>query len=193
MTASRSLARRVDVALRHGRTSSVDAPSHLGDDGRAGAATVTGGPDAALAPTCYSVPSDFRFNHMSDNSPVVAATPYPFYSSGGNDDNADRAVLISHTGASVERNQDAGFSALRSQLVHRDVEQGKRETVQAKFDLAIAQKDFEIRAADRHSELKAELAALRAEGLGREIAGLRAEATASKMDAVLAAIKALSK
>jgi hypothetical protein len=130
---------------------------------------------------------------MSDNSPVVAATPYPFYSTGGQDDNVDRAVLISHTGASVERNQDAGFSALRSQLVHRDVEQGKRETVQAKFDLAIAQKDFEIRAADRHSELKAELAVLRAEGLGREIASLRAASTEKLMADVLAAVKALAK
>lgn len=131
---------------------------------------------------------------MSDNSPIVAATPYPFYSTGGQDNtSADRAVLISHTGASVERNQDAGLSALRSQLVHRDVEQGKRETVQAKFDLALAQKDFEIRAADRHSELKAELAALRAEGLTREIAGLRADASGKALADVLAAVKALAK
>lgn len=188
MTASRTSAR---CAKRVAFCPLALVPGPRYDRG-VGDAAVTGGPAVAPAPTT-EVPSEFRFNHMSDNSPVVAATPYPFYSTGGQDDNVDRAVLISHTGASVERNQDAGMSALRSQLVHRDVESGKRETVQAKFDVAIAQKDFEIRAADRHSELKAELAALRAEGLTREIAGLRQSATDGKLTDILSALKSLVK
>jgi hypothetical protein len=119
----------------------------------------------------------------------ITATPYPFYATGSDDgDDAFKATLISHQGASIERNQDSQFAAARSQLVHRDVQDGKRETVQAKFDAVVAQKDAEIRAVERHSELKAELAAMRAEGLSRELSALRADTGNEKLASVLARI-----
>lgn len=127
----------------------------------------------------------------------ITATPYPFYATGGNDDDSFRATLTSHASASVERNQDAQFSAARTQAVHRDVEATKRETVQAKYDVTVNQKDAEIRSVERFAEIKAELAALRADNAQRDIANLRAEladgkadARASKAESLLAAILA---
>jgi hypothetical protein len=128
----------------------------------------------------------------------ITATPYPFYATGSDDgDDAFKATLISHGNASVERNQDSQFAAQRSQLVHRDVEASKRETVQAKYDLAVQQKDSEIRAAERFAEVKAELAALREKMDGNTVAQLRADiadgkadARAQKQESLLAAILA---
>jgi hypothetical protein len=128
----------------------------------------------------------------------ISATPYPFYATGNDDgDDAFKATLISHQGASIERNQDSQFAAQRSQLVHRDVEASKRETVQAKYDLAVQQKDSEIRAAERFAEVKAELAALREKMDGNTVAQLRADiadgkadARAQKQESLLAAILA---
>lgn len=118
---------------------------------------------------------------MSDQN--ITATPYPFYATGNDEDDSFKAALTSHAGASIERNQDSQFAAARSQLVHRDVQDGKRETVQAKFDSVVAQKDAEIRAVERFAELKAELAVIRAEGLNRDVAQLRAELVESKASA----------
>jgi hypothetical protein len=127
----------------------------------------------------------------------ITATPYPFYATGGDDDDSYRAALTSHASASVERNQDSQFAAARSQAVHRDVQDGKRETAQAKYDLAVQAKDAEIRNADRFSEVKAELAALREKMDGQAIAQLRvdlsetkASARADKQESLLAAILA---
>ena len=115
---------------------------------------------------------------------TVAATPYPFYSTpAGDDDSVQQAVLTSHVGAAVERNQGDGFASLRAQFVHRDVESSKRETTQAKFDLAVAQKDAEIRNADRFGEIRAELASLHSKIDGNTIAVLRADLSDSKQDA----------
>jgi hypothetical protein len=118
---------------------------------------------------------------MADN-PTVVATPYPTYMSGGNDDDSFRAALISHSGASVERNQDAGFDSLRQQLTNRDVKDASRETAQAKYDLAVQTKDAEIRASDRFNEISKELAALRAETQANTIAQLRVELSESRAD-----------
>ncbi len=118
----------------------------------------------------------------------ITATPYPFYATGGNDDDSYRAQLVSHAGASIERNQDAQFASL-----HRDVESSKRETVEAKFELAVQVKDAEVRAAERHGDIKAELAALRAEGLQRDVRGLERALDQKNQDetkGILAAILA---
>lgn len=135
--------------------------------------------------------------NMADGQNITA-TPYPFYATGSDDgDDAFKAALISHGNASVERNQDSQFAAARSQAVHRDVESTKRETVQAKYDLAVQQKDSEIRAAERFAEVKAELAALNAKMDAGTIAQLRADladgkadARAQKQESLLAAILA---
>lgn len=119
---------------------------------------------------------------MADN-PTVVATPYPTYMSGGNDDDSFRAALISHSGASVERNQDAQFSAQRDQNLTRDVNRNAERTAQAKYDLAVQSKDAEIRSADRHAETQKELAALRAEMQADRIATLRADLAESKASA----------
>ncbi len=136
---------------------------------------------------------------MADSSSNFAATPYPIYNVGGDgdDDSVQHAVLTSHASASVERNQDSQFAAARSQFVHRDVQDGKRETVEAKYELAVHTKDAEIRAVERFAELTAELAALRAEGLQRDVATLRAEMAdvkaAGRADATAAALAAIAK
>lgn len=107
-----------------------------------------------------------------------AATPYPVYDTGrGDDDSVQTAVLVSHAGAAVERNQDAGFSSLRAQIVNRDVLSAARNT---EVSALTAVKDSEIRAADRLSDVKAELAALRSEMFSRDIASLRAEVQDTK-------------
>lgn len=121
----------------------------------------------------------------SNNSPSIVATPYPTYISpggDGNDDDSFQAALIVQGDASTQRNQDSQFAALRSELQTRDVADGKRETVQVKYDLAVQGKDAEIRNADRFGEVSKELAALRAEMQAREIAQLRVELSESKAD-----------
>lgn len=120
---------------------------------------------------------------MADNGQNIVATPYPFYATGADDsDDSFKAALISHGNASVERNQDSQFAALRTQQVHRDVEAGKRETAQAKFDVVSAQKDSEIRSVERFAEIKAELAALRAEGLQRDVRTLERQIDQKNQD-----------
>jgi hypothetical protein len=124
---------------------------------------------------------------MADSNPVVAATPYPFYATGQDSgDDSFQAALVSHSGASVERNQDAQFGALRTQHVHRDVEAGKRETVQAKFDLVVAQKDAEIRNADRFASIEKQLAGMKADALQRDIGQLREDKLMGVLDRILA-------
>jgi hypothetical protein len=86
----------------------------------------------------------------------------------------------------VERNQDAQFGALRTQHVHRDVEAGKRETVQAKFDLVVAQKDAEIRNADRFASIEKQLAGMKADALQRDIGQLREDKLMGVLDRILA-------
>lgn len=136
----------------------------------------------------------------SSNGPSIVATPYPTYISPGGDDGDDdsfRAALVSHSAASVERNQDSQFAAARSQSVHRDVVDGKRETAQAKYDLTVQAKDAEVRNADRFAEVKAELAAIREKMDAGTVAQLRADlakneadSRSAKTDALLAAILA---
>lgn len=103
---------------------------------------------------------------MSD-SPTVVATPYPTYMQGGNnDDDSFRAALTAHGQASIERNQDAQFGAVRSQLVHRDV-------LGAQFENERSARAAERESARHYADIKAELAAIRSEGLAREVAQLR--------------------
>lgn len=152
----------------------------------------------------YDVPATDPFSMADSNGgPSIVATPYPTYISPGGDDDGDAradvyaAALITQGDASTQRNQDSQFSALRSEFVHRDVQSGKRETVQAKYDLAVQGKDAEVRNADRFGEVKAELAALREKMDGQTIAQLRvdlakgeADARQAKTESLLAAILA---
>ncbi len=132
---------------------------------------------------------------MSD-SQNITATPYPFYATGGDSaDDSFRAALTSHSAASVERNQDSQFAAARSQAVHRDVEASKKETIIAKTDVLVAQKDHERRDVERWAEIKTELAVLRAEATGRELARVQVELADAKnarnADVLLAIAKKL--
>jgi hypothetical protein len=120
---------------------------------------------------------------MAD-SPTIVSTPYPTYIPGNDNDSDEvfKAALIQQGDASTQRNQDSQFAALRDQLVNRDVNDGKRETAQAKYDLAVQSKDAEIRNGDRFAEVSKELSALRAEMSAREVAQLRVELAESKAD-----------
>lgn len=118
----------------------------------------------------------------------ITATPYPFYATGGNDDDSFRAVLTSHAGASVERNQDAQFSASRDLLLCRDVvagaKDGQLEALRNRFELSTQIKDSEIRALERHNEVNEKLARIEASAAAREIVSLRDGATARALDAI---------
>jgi hypothetical protein len=133
---------------------------------------------------------------MADNQ-NISATPYPFYATGGNDDDSFRAALTSHASASVERNQDSQFSAGRDQLVHRDVVAYAKDAVnastEAKYELTTALKDAEIRNVDRFSELKDLIRGQAERDLAEARAELRAEraaAASNDMAKTLAAILA---
>jgi len=135
----------------------------------------------------------------SNGSPSIVATPYPTYISPGGDSDSDvyQAALIQQGDASTQRNQDSQFAALRSEFVHRDVQDGKRETAQAKYDLAVQGKDAEVRNADRFAEVAKGLAELNAKLDANTIAQLRvdlsetkAEGRQAKTDSLLAAILA---
>lgn len=121
---------------------------------------------------------------MADNSPSIVATPYPTYiSPSGDDDDSFRAALTSHAAASVERNQDAQFSASRDQAVHRDVVAFAKDAVnsstETKYELATQLKDAEIRNVDRFSELKDLIRGQAERDLAEARAELRAERASS--------------
>ena len=119
---------------------------------------------------------------MADNSSNFAASPYPVYNLGGvDDDSVQHAILTSHAGASVERNQDAQFAAGRSRALTADVFGTSKDDAVITLENRV---ELERRAAvsDRHrdrqfAELKAELAGMRAEAMQRELVALRAEKT----------------
>ncbi len=131
---------------------------------------------------------------MADNQ-NISATPYPFYATGGNDDDSFRAALTSHVGASVERNQDAGFASLRSQATHRDVvalnKDGVVATADVKFELANQVKDSEIRAVARFSELKDLIHAQAARDLAEAKADLREQRVSAQNDKIAATLAAI--
>ncbi|HEY3434460.1 MAG TPA: hypothetical protein VGK41_02295, partial [Solirubrobacterales bacterium] len=136
-------------------------------------------------------------NNMADGQ-NISATPYPFYATGNDDgDDAFKAQLISHANASVERNQDAQFASMSRQALQHCVDSSAKETVQAKYDLAVLTKDAEVRNVERFAELKSELATIRAEGiardnaaLARELSDVKASARDSQTAQLLAAILA---
>lgn len=119
---------------------------------------------------------------MADNQ-NISATPYPFYATGGEDD-SHKAALVSHAGASIERNQDAGFGFLSRQALQAEMGYNREATLQAKFDSVVAQKDAEIRQSERFAGIEKELAAIRAEGLARDVSQLRAEVSKGQNDAL---------
>jgi hypothetical protein len=130
----------------------------------------------------------------SNNGPSIVATPYPTYISPGGDDDGDdafKAALISHSGASVERNQDAQFAAAGQQRLLKGQADLEREVVQAKFDNERGDRANERERARQFAELKSELAALRAEQNAKEVASLRAELAESKASARSAATDAM--
>lgn len=106
------------------------------------------------------------------------------------------ATLTAHAAGSVERNQDAQFSASRDLLLCRDVVAGAKdariESLVNRYELASQLKDFEIRNLERHGEVKAELAAMRAESLQRDIATLRSDAQGSVLSQLLEVVKGLA-
>lgn len=116
---------------------------------------------------------------MADNG-MIAATPYPFYAGGDDGDEAHKAALTSHAGASIERNQDSQFAAARSVALLQEVAYNRDATAESKFQAVIAQKDAEIRQSERFANIEKELAVLRAEGLSRDVVSLRAELAESR-------------
>lgn len=121
---------------------------------------------------------------MAD-SPTIVSTPYPTYIPGGDSDSDDayRAQLISHANASVERNQDSQFAALRSQVVQGEVNTVRAKVHEAQFETERGDRQAEREAARQFAELKAELAVLRAESSAREVATLRSELGESRASA----------
>lgn len=122
---------------------------------------------------------------MADGNNGTFYSPYPgVFSQGGGDDGGEayKAALITQGDASTQRNQDSQFAAQRDQLIHRDVESTKRETAQAKYDLAVQAKDGEVRAAERFAVVASELAALRAKMDADTIATLRVEVSETKAE-----------
>lgn len=116
-----------------------------------------------------------------------AATPYPVYNTGGDDDSVQHAILTSHTGASVERNQDAQFAAGRDRALTADVYGTSKDNAIVSLENRV-EVERSARVSDRHrdrqfAELKSELAAMRAEGAAREIASLRADLGETKATA----------
>lgn len=138
---------------------------------------------------------------MSD-SPTIAATPYPFYSTGSPvEDNSFRAALTSHSAASIERNTDSQFAAGRDLQLVRDVAAGTKDAeiraLEVKADLLAEIKDHERRSVERDNAVQKELSAIRAEHLAqgtaamaRELVRAEADARQGKLEAALAAILA---
>ncbi len=126
---------------------------------------------------------------MADSN--FAATPYPTYNLGGDDDSIQHAVLTAHAGASVERNQDAQFAALSRQNLQGRVSDGRRESVETKYEAVVAQKDFEIRQSERFSELKDLIRAQSERDLAEARAELRAERAAGENKAIQTTLAAI--
>lgn len=140
-------------------------------------------PAEAAAPLTLNAP-DLESDHttMAD-SPSIVTSPYPSIVSGGNDDDSYRAALVSHASASVERNQDSHFNAAGQQRLLQDVAANRSETLQAKFDTERSDRATEREQARQFAEIKAELAAMRAESTAKELASLRAELSEAKASA----------
>lgn len=121
---------------------------------------------------------------------------YPGYFAQDTSDDSHQATLISHVGASVERNQDAQFGSLSRQHLHRDVvatgKDAQLEALRNRYELATQIKDFEIRSLERNGEVKAELATLRSEQQAARIEQLRAESGNDKFAALLKAVEKLA-
>ncbi len=121
---------------------------------------------------------------------------YPGYFAQDTSDDSRQATLISHVGASVERNQDAQFASLSRQHLNRDVlvvgKDAQLESLRSRYELATQIKDFEIRNLERHSDVKAELAALRTEQISAKVESLRAESQDGKFAALLKAVEKLA-
>lgn len=141
-----------------------------------------------------SPPDESDYAHTMADSSNFAASPYPVYNLGGDDDSVQHAILTSHTGASIERNQDSGFAATRNQLTHRDVVGGTKdsriETLQAKFDVGSQLKDFEVRSTERQARLEAKLDGMQIAQLTRELGETKADGRAAATNALLAQILA---
>lgn len=119
-------------------------------------------------------PSVESVNIMADNGTFFS--PYPGTFSQGNDgDDAHKAVLVSHSAASVERNQDSQFAAAGQQRLLSEVAYNRESALEAKFDAERGDRQQERESARQFAELKAELAVLRAEAGAREVVALRAE------------------
>ncbi len=123
-----------------------------------------------------------------------AATPYPTYNLGGDDDSVQQAVLTSHAGASIERNQGDNFAAVRTQHVNRDVlavgKDGQVTTLETKFDLAMHLKDSERRQSERLARIEAKLDGAEVARLTRDLAEANANARSDKLDGILVRIAA---
>ncbi len=127
---------------------------------------------------------------MADSN--FAATPYPTYNLGGDDDSVQHAVLTCHAGASIERNQDSQFSASRDQFTHRDVVAGTGKAREAalinRYELAVQLKDSEIRQTERLARIESKLEGMQFATLTRELGESKADARQGRLENVLEAI-----
>lgn len=104
------------------------------------------------------------------------------------------ATLTAHAAGSVERNQDAQFSASRDLLMCRDIVAGTKDAEKTalvnRYEIAVQLKDSEIRHSERLSRIESLLAGQQAAQLSRELAEVKADARNGKLESLLAAIVA---
>lgn len=169
------------------RESPVTVKPAAGDSAAAGNGVTVieeGRPSLSLISPLTLTPALAETHNMADSNSNFAATPYPMYNVGGNDAAATGDLLTAHAGASIERNQDAQFSAGRDRALTENVLATSKDNAIVGLENRVA---VEARAAvsDRHrdrqfSDLRAELVAMRAEAHARDVVSLRAELADAK-------------
>lgn len=127
------------------------------------------------------------------NDTNFAASPYPVYNMGnGDDDSVQQSLLVSHSAASIERNQDSNFGAGRQQFTHRDVlasgKDGQVTTLVTKHDLTVHLKDSERRQAERLARIEAKLDNQQIMTLSAQLAESKADARNATLEQALTAI-----
>lgn len=130
-------------------------------------------------------------NNMANDS-NFAASPYPVYNLGGDDDSVQQAVLTSHSAGSIERNQDSNFDAVRTQFTHRDVvgvgKDSQVTTLETKFDLAMHLKDSDRRHAERLARIEAKIDNAQIANLTAQLSDAKADARSSGLENLLTQI-----
>lgn len=106
----------------------------------------------------------------------------------------DRALTSDVLGTSKENAIETLDAKFHSERAARDLQastlRSETTTVREVMLTRLEVKDAEIRASQRHGEVRAELAALRAEGQQRQIDQLRSDGLASQLSRILTKIGA---